>query len=182
MVKKRKLVLVFLIAISLSGCGSSSDSSIEVAIPTPSAKAITTLSDFPTLFEFSVCGVRDSVIAMESVIQKIEQGYLAKKDLDEHMGEISISLEMINNQLKDPDKTDPNKGESSFLNDYEKRESIEIQYAISNGWDKEFISFYDYYAKKRVILIESNKIDFSELRQNNNEIDELVTNYCEKIK
>jgi hypothetical protein len=37
---------------------------------------------------------------MESVIQKIEQGYLAKKDLDEPMGEISISLEMINNQLK----------------------------------------------------------------------------------
>ena len=106
----------------------------------------------------------------------------AKKDLDEPMSEISISLEMINNQIKDPDKSDPNKDEPSFLNDYQKRESKEIQYAISNGWDLEFINFYDYYAKKRVTLIEANKIDIIELRRINKKVEELVTSYCEKIK
>jgi hypothetical protein len=181
MTKKISLSIIFVTVVCLSGCGSQNNSAEEIVIPTPNPKVSDTFSGIRTLFEFSVCQVHDSVESMESTIKKIEDGYLAKKDLDEVMLEVVFSLEMLNKELGDTQKPVGTIGDSSIAKEYQERELFEINQAISNGWDKEFIDFYDYYAKKRVILLESNKLDLNDLRQKNIEVDELLSTYCSKI-
>jgi hypothetical protein len=181
MTKKTSLSLIFVAVICLSGCGGQNTSAEEIVLPSPSPKISESFSGIRTLFEFSVCQVLDSVESMEFTIKKVEDGYLAKKDLDENMLEVVFSLEMLNKELGDPQKSEGTIGDSAIATEYQERESFEIKQAIGNGWDKQFIDFYDYYAKKRVILIESNKIDLVELRQKNMEVEELLTTYCSKI-
>jgi hypothetical protein len=180
MTKKISLPIIFVVAACLSGCGGQNNSVEEVLTPTPTTKVSDTFSGIRTLFEFSVCQVHDSVESMESTIKKIEDGYLAKKDLDEVMLEVVISLEMLNKELGETQIPVDTIGDSTIAKEYQERESFEIKQAISNGWDKEFINFYDYYARNRVVLLESNKLDLNGLRQKNIEVDELLSTYCSK--
>jgi len=181
MTKKLSLPIFFVTVVCLSGCGGQNSSAEEMVIATPIPKVSDTFSSIRTLFEFSVCRLHDSVESMESTIKKIEDGYLAKKDLDEVMLEVVISLEMLNKELGDTQKPVGTIGNSAVIKEYQERDSVDIKQAISNGWDKDFIDFYDYYAKKRVILLESNKLDLNDLRQKNIEVDELLSTYCSKI-
>jgi hypothetical protein len=152
------------------------DNSAQV---TPTEKPLPTF-DMASVENFMFCNSTSRLQESEKIISDIKKGLASKKDLIKPLKEIVIDLEFSRDSLK---KTGPFKdapGGSEWSTETNAEIEDWLPEVDRDNAVKELNSFYEWYAKTRVRLMDQGVVSTDEILLKNKQVEDFVSPYCEK--
>ena len=193
--KAPSLIIVWLIAMGMlyvNNSNSPTPSSPKIdnvqtkkKIEDKSAQVIPTEKPLPT-FEIDFveklmfCNSTSTLQESEKIISDIKKGLASKKDLIKPLKEIVIDLEFGRDSLQKTSSLKDAPGGSEWST--EKNAEIEewLPEVNRDNVIKELNSFYEWYAKTRVRLMDQGIVSTDEILLKNTQLQDMTSPYCEK--
>jgi hypothetical protein len=146
---------------------------------TPTEKPLPTF-DMGSFGNFMFCNSSSNLGETVKIISDIKSGLASKKDLIKPLKEIASDLEFSRDYLQENDssKYSPDGSEWST------KKNVDIEEWLPKGDRdnvvKQLNSFYEWYAKTRVRLMDRGVVSANEILLKNKQVEDFVSTYCEK--